>query len=248
MGEILHGKTAIVTGASSGIGAEVAEALGGEGANVVLVGRDEARLQATSERVASTGASAEVVQADITEDGASEEIVARAISRFDSLTTLVNCAGAFEMVPLEEALESLDRQWRINVRAPFDLTRVAVPHMRPGGSVMFFSSVTALVGYPQESAYAASKGAIISMARALAIEEAPNDVRVNCIIPGVTRTPMNEAYFSLPGNEASFAATIPLGRLGTPQDVTSAVVFLASDGSRYMTATSIRLDGGLAAS
>ena len=133
MGRSLDGKTAIVTGASSGIGAEVAKTLGREGANVVLVGRDEPRLQAVREQVESAGASAEVVRADITEDGASEEIVGSTMRRFGTLTTLVNCAGVFEMAPLEEGLESLDRQWRINVRAAFDLTRVAIPHLRPGG-------------------------------------------------------------------------------------------------------------------
>ena len=113
--------------------------------------------------------------------------------------------------------------------------------------MIFFSSLVALLGSPASSAYAASKGAILSMARALAIEEAPNEVRVNCIIPGIVRTAMNEAFVSLPENEASLKATIPLSRLGSPQEIAPAVAFLASDGSRYMTATSIRLDGGLAA-
>ena len=247
MSKALQGKIAIVTGASSGIGAAVAVALANEGAKVAAVGRDEGRLLQTIEEIRQAGGEAEKVVADMTEDGAADRIVEEAVSHFGGITTLVNCAGAFEMARLEDGLETLDNQWRVNVRAPFDLTRAAIPHLRPGGSVIFFGSATAVIGSAGSSAYAAAKGALPSMARALAIEEAPNQVRVNCIIPGLVRTRMNEAYVSVPKNEEALKASIPLGRVGSVEDIAPAVVYLASDGSSFMTAQSLVLDGGLTA-
>jgi NAD(P)-dependent dehydrogenase (short-subunit alcohol dehydrogenase family) len=157
----LSGKTAVVTGASSGIGRAIAEALAEAGADLVLVGRDEARLHEAIDAVLARGAEAEPVVVELTADEAPAMIVAAAVERFGGVQILVNCAGIFEPQPFEtQPLESFDRQMAVNVRAPFALTQAALPYLRPGGAVVNISSIAGHAGFPQSAAYCASKGAI----------------------------------------------------------------------------------------
>ncbi|ADB52801.1 SDR family NAD(P)-dependent oxidoreductase [Conexibacter woesei] len=239
----LDGKVALVTGASSGIGAEIARTFAEAGADVALVARDPARLDATNAAVTAAGRRAEVVSADLTDDAAPPAVVSAVVERFGQLDVLVNAAGVFEMAPLQESLSGFDRQWQLNVRAPLHLTAAAIPHLRERrGSVLFFSSIGGRVGFASGVGYCASKGAVEQVVRALALEEAPNGVRVNAIAPGNVRTRMNEDLD--PEFERAMNALTPLGRFGRVDEIAPMAAFLASDHATYVTGASIGLDGG----
>lgn len=235
----------LITGASSGIGAAIAHALGGSGADVVLVGRDRGRLD---DRRRPLGDSAVAVAVDLTDDAAPRQIVDTALERFASLDVIVHSAGIFEPRPfVESSLESFDRQMDLNVRAPFALTQAAVPHLRGGGVVIFISSIAGHAAFPNSAAYCATKGAVELMTRALAVELAPEGIRVNALAPGNIRTPMNEHLLESAEYEASMVERTPFGRVGVVEDIAPVAVFMASDAARYVHGTSWLVDGGWAA-
>ncbi|GAF43675.1 SDR family NAD(P)-dependent oxidoreductase [Rhodococcus wratislaviensis] len=243
----LSGKKALVTGASSGIGAEIAFTLAQAGADVAIVGRDESRLRETSERIEEAGGKVVKIAADLTADGAAEKVVAETVFSLGGLTTLVHSAGIFEVIPMIEGVESLDRALAINIRAPYALTSAALPHLRGGGAVVFVSSIGGHVGFPGCTAYGASKGAIEALVKSLAVEEAPNGVRVAAVAPGNIRTPINAHLFTDPEYLAQELALTPAGRIGEVQDIAPAVAFLASNHASYVTGTSLVIDGGVVA-
>lgn len=245
----LSGKTAVVTGASSGIGRAIAEAMAEAGANLVLVGRDATRLQETIDVVRARGAAAEPVTVELTSDDAPATIVDAALRRFGALNVLVNCAGIFEPQPFAtQPLESFDRQMAVNVRAPFALTQAALPHLQPEGAVVNISSIAGYKGFPQSAAYCASKAAVELMTRALGSELGPLGVRVNCVAPGNIRTPMNAGQFAASREyERSLEERTPLGRIGETEDIAAAVVYLASPAAKFVNGASWLVDGGWAA-
>jgi NAD(P)-dependent dehydrogenase (short-subunit alcohol dehydrogenase family) len=241
----LAGKVAIVTGASSGIGAAVARGMAAAGADVVLTGRDAARL---GEAAAATGERAHAVPCDLTADGAPAAVVAAAVERFGTVDVLFHSAGIFEPQPFADTpLASFDRQMALNVRAPFALTQAALPHLLDGGVVIFVSSIAGHAAFPNSAAYCATKGAIELMTRALAVELAPQGVRVNALAPGNIRTAMNEHLLASREYEASMVQRTPYGRVGVVEDIVGVAVFLASDAARYVHGVSLLVDGGWAA-
>jgi NAD(P)-dependent dehydrogenase (short-subunit alcohol dehydrogenase family) len=240
----LGGRVAVVTGASSGIGAAIAEALSQAGARVVLTGRDEKRLRRVADRLGEH----HVVTADLGEDDAAGTVVAETLGAFGALNVLVHSAGIFWPKPFAEApLSDFDEQFRINVRAPYALTQAALPHLRPDGSVIFISSIAGRVGFPSSTAYCGTKGAVELMTKSLAMELAPIGVRVNAIAPGNIHTPMNERFFESEDYNRSMIERTPFGRVGVVEDIAPAAVFLASDAARYIHGESILVDGGWAA-
>ena len=245
----LSGRTTVVTGASSGIGRAIAEAMAEAGANLVLVGRDEERLREAVAAVKERGSEAEAAAVELTADNAASTIIAAAMKRFSALNILVNCAGIFEPQSFEtQPLESFDRQMAVNVRAPFALTQAALPHLRPDGAVVNISSIAGYAGFPLSAAYCATKGAVELMTRALAAELGPQGVRVNCVAPGNIRTPMNAGQFAAsPEYERSLEDKTPLGRIGETEDIAAAVVYLASPAAKFVNGASWLVDGGWAA-
>ena len=240
----LEGKVAIVTGASSGIGFSIAEAMSEAGAKVVLVGRDEERLRRCAERCREH----RVVAVDLIVDDAPARIVAETLSAFGAVDSIVHSAGIFWPKPLAEApLEDFDMQWRVNVRAPYALTQAALPHLRRDSSVTFVSSIAGQVAFPNSAAYCATKGAIEQLTKALAVELSPMGVRVNAIAPGNIRTPMNEELLKSKEYEQMYLDGTPYGRVGVVEDIAPLAVFLASDAARYIHGESILVDGGWAA-
>ncbi len=241
----LDGKTAIVTGASSGIGAAIAEAMAQAGAKVVLVGRAEDRLARTA---AACGDGHACVIADVTSDGAPERIVQGALDAFGQIDSIVHSAGIFVPRPFPESpVASLDEQWRVNVRAPYAITHAAYAHLLPGSSVIFISSIAGRLGFPSSAAYCATKGAIEMLVKALSTEFAPRGVRVNAIAPGNIHSPMNEEFFRSPEYERAMIERTPAGRVGVVEDIAPAAVFLASEAARYVHGVSLLVDGGWAA-
>jgi NAD(P)-dependent dehydrogenase (short-subunit alcohol dehydrogenase family) len=240
-GRRLEGKSAIVTGASSGIGIATAAAMAREGARLLLVGRDEERLARCAECVGEH----RVVAVDVTSAEAPEVIVQAALEAFGGIDVIVHSAGIFEPMPFEQTTaESLDRQWATNVRAPFLITQAASPHLQPGSSVTFISSIAGYVAFPNSVAYCATKGAVELMTRALALELSPRGVRVNTIAPGNIKTPMNEPFRAMAGYEERMDALTPAGRHGEPEEIAAAIVFVASDEASFVHGASFLVDGG----
>jgi NAD(P)-dependent dehydrogenase (short-subunit alcohol dehydrogenase family) len=236
----------VITGASSGIGAEVAFAAADRGYDLVVVGRHRDRLDAVARRAQDLGAMVEPLVADVAEDGSAEAIVERGLERFGGLDVLVPCAGVFDVGTIEELpLESFDEQLRTNVRAPYCLVRASLPHLREGSSVVFVSSMCGSIGLPRSAAYCATKGAIEQLTRALALELSPRGVRVNAVAPGIILTPLNDAEITGSADyRRSLLDRIPAGRIGSASDVASVVLFLASEAASYVHGVSVPIDGG----
>ena len=242
----LAGKTIIVTGASSGMGAATAVTLGAAGASVVLVARDAGRLRSTAEAVVAAGGRALAVTADLADYGSGRLIVDATVGTFGGIDGIVNNASLFQPGPLENvSLEGLEQQWRVNVAAPIALTQAALPHLGPGSTVVFISSTVAHAGFAGYSEYTATKGAVEAAARALAVELAPRGIRVNTVAPGFVRTPMvTPALEANPELEGWLSSKTPLGRIGEPNEIASAVAFLLSPLSAYVVGASLVADGG----
>lgn len=238
-------RVAIVTGASSGIGMETASQLASAGAQVVLVGRDTDRLEDVTRRLRADGAEATAIRADLEEADAAEEVAAAAVERFGRIDLLVHSAGIFEPAPLRETPDaSFERQWRVNVRAPFQLSKLAVPHMPSGSAIVFISSTVAHTGFAACAAYSATKGAVEAMARALSAELAPG-IRVNAIAPGFVRTPMvTRQLEGNPDMEGGLLEKTPVGFIGRPEDIGRLVAFVCSPLSAYTHGSTLVVDGG----
>lgn len=243
----LHGKVSIVTGASSGIGAEIARALGASGSDVVLVGRSQQRLASSTAVVAANGTGVAHIAVDLRDDSAAQAIVDGAIAQFGRIDVLVHSAGIYMQASLDDTTDEIfDQQWETNVRGPFRLTRAARPHLTRGSSIIFVSSMSGHVGSPNDSAYCASKGAVELLVKALATELAPEGIRVNAVAPGNVRTQMNKELIT-PDVEQDILAVTPVGRVGLVSDISPAVVYLASDASAYVVGASLPIDGGFIA-
>jgi len=249
------GRVALVTGATSGIGAAIAREFARLGYGVMLAGRDAARGTALEQELAGTGASVALWLGDLRAPEACESLVAATLERFGGLDVLVNNAGVIHRATAEE---TSDAQWRetlaVNVDGVFYLSRAAVPALRRrgGGVIVNIGSDWSLVGGQRAVAYCASKGAVVQMTRAMALDHARENIRVNCVCPGECDTPMLARELAQQGGDpasarAALAAEIPLGRIATPQDVAAAVVFLASDAARQITGTALSVDGGATA-
>ncbi len=244
----LSGRNAIVTGATSGMGAGSAVALARAGASIVAVGRDEQRLAETIAAVEGAGGRAVPVQADLVDEGAPERIVETALSEFGSLEILVSCAGIYDSAAVGQdgvdTLDVLDRQWATNARAPYRLAEAALPHMSEGAAMVFFSSTMARFGIGYGAAYSMSKAAVEAMVRVLGVELGPRGIRVNAISPGWIETPMSAEARADPAITNFAIAATPMGRLGTVEDVASVVVYLASDAASFVHGTTIYAEGG----
>ena len=241
----LAGKGAIVTGASSGIGAAVAETFARAGADVALSGRDPGKLETVAASVREHGRRAHVVAHDLALDAEPGRLVDEAREALGAVNIVVHSAGLFESTPLlETSLDSFDRQFALNVRACFLLTQAAVTHMTAGDALVFVSSIAGHVAFPNSVAYCGTKGALELMAKALCTELAPVGIRVNIVAPGNIKTPMNAPLRAMKGYEDGCNELTPVGRFGEVGEIADAVVFLASDKASYMHGASLLIDGG----
>jgi NAD(P)-dependent dehydrogenase (short-subunit alcohol dehydrogenase family) len=242
----LEDRTAVVTGASRGIGAAIATALDAAGARVALVARSADDLTAVA---AGLEHEPVVIAVDLAEPDAPTTVAAAALAALGGVDVLVNNAALGVRTDSTELDGStIDRIHQLNVRNLLLLTTALVPQMveRGRGSVINVSSVSSQVGTPRRSAYAASKGAVDALTRSLAMEYGPHGIRFNAVAPGVIVTSMWERNRAVPGVIEQVEAQVALRRWGLPDDVADVVVFLASDAARYVTAQTIEVDGGMA--
>jgi NAD(P)-dependent dehydrogenase (short-subunit alcohol dehydrogenase family) len=242
----LHGRTALVTGASRGIGAAIAVALDRAGARVALSARDRSRLD---EVAASLQNSPVIIEADLADVAAPPRLAAAALDEFQTVDILVNNAAAAARLPtLELDATLIDNLYAVNVRAPLLLITALLPAMQKSGrgSIINLSSVSGVVGTPRRAAYAATKGALDAATRSLARELGGDGIRVNAVAPGVVDTDLWARNKAIPGVTEQIDAQTALGRWAVPEDIADVVVFLASDAARFITGETICADGGMA--
>ncbi len=248
----LAGKIAIVTGAGRGIGHAIATRFGAEGAFVVAANRNSDEGEAVAAEVAAGGGEAVFIRTDIRKPEDCERLVAETESRYGRIDVLCNNAGVGMLLSVEDTtLEDYEYIMDTNVRGAFWLTKHAVGGMvrRGSGSIINLASVASFVGFENDAAYCASKGALMMLTRQVALDYAAAGVRVNAICPGFIDTPEMHHYCRQQDDpEAALAAcdaAHPMGRVGQPAEVAAAAVFLASDECSFMTGASLVVDGGL---
>jgi len=241
----LGDRVAIITGAASGIGAAIAKAFTISGARVVAVDRNADRLKKVVNELNSIGSTTIAIETELTDTAAITRVVETSLETFGKINVLVHCAGIFSPLPFNETTrEDFILHMDVNLLAPFELSRLALPHLQPGSSIIFVTSTTERIGSPNTTAYAASKAALSSMMRGMAVELAARDICVNAVSPGFTATPMNEFLRKNQTIVDEAIACIPAGRLAQPEDIAPSVVFLASKGARYIQGMILGVEGG----
>lgn len=247
-GPKLDGKVAIVTGASKGIGAAIAKALGAEGASVVVnYASSKEGAEVVKGVIEQSGGKAIVVKGDVSKQADAKGIVDAAIAAFGRLDILVNNSGVYEWGALEDVTEgSFHRQFDINVLGTLLTTQAAIGHLTEGGSVINIGSAVSTSQPAQSSVYTATKAAVDAITGVLAKELGARKIRVNSINPGIVETEGSKsAGFIGSPQEALFVSMTPLGRTGQPDDIADIAVFLASDASRWLTGEKLTASGGL---
>jgi NAD(P)-dependent dehydrogenase (short-subunit alcohol dehydrogenase family) len=247
----LANKTAFITGGNSGIGLATAKLFVAEGARVVITGRNKATLEAAAKAL---GPNALAIEADATDIAATEAAIKQAVAKFGKLDVVFANAGIAGGTPLGSAtLETFEKVIRTNITAVFFTIQAAVPHLNDGGaSIILNGSVISVLGNPGYSAYAASKAGVRAMARVMASELSPRNIRVNVVSPGAIRTPIWGEAIATPEAEKAFekriGAITPLGRIGEPDHISRTVLFLASDDAAHVQGQELFVDGGATAS
>ena len=247
----MEGKIALITGGGTGIGRATALAFAREGAKVTLMGRRLEPLVVTAREV---GGSALVVTGDLSSAPDIDDAIRSTVARFGGLNVLVNNGAVLHAGTAESHTEQeWDETFNINVKGLWMLSRAVLPYMRNagGGSIVNLSSVLGLVGARNRAAYAASKGAVTLLTKSMALDHAHENIRVNCICPGIVDTDLVAGFVkNSPHPEKARQERIalhPMGRFGTPDDIASCAVFLASDESKWITGAAIPVDGGFTA-
>ena len=245
----LKGKNAVVVGGSKGIGQAMAEGLAAAGADVILVSRRQAELDAVARELASgSRASVKGVAADISSAQGCRELVRRLEDDCGHIDILVNCAGANAR---SSALEFTEEEWDLvqntQLKGVFFLCQAAARHMKERGirgKIINIGSVSSVIGLPNMISYCAAKGGVVQLTRGLAVELAPYGICVNAMIPGYTKTEMTRPVFENPERVAQLLPRIPLNRFAECRDYSGIAVYLASPASDYVTGAAIPVDGG----
>jgi len=249
----LKDKIALVVGGTRGIGRGIVEAFADEGADVVFLGRNEAAGRSLEAAIASSGGRAEYLSCDVLELDQLEDAISDVVRRKGGLDILVNNAGYALGLSLEEStLAAYDQLFDLNVRAAFFAMKWGAGAMFAsdrGGSIINITSTAATRGFPNRALYCGTKGALMQMSRAAALDVASHRVRINCLSPGMVDTELlREIHFGGQDNQDALVDEIgrlaPLGRVGRPSEIAAAAVYLASDDAAWVTGAEIRVDGG----
>jgi NAD(P)-dependent dehydrogenase (short-subunit alcohol dehydrogenase family) len=244
----LAGRRGLVTGAASGLGRATAIELARQGACVVVADIDDARGRDTADLAAAEGAEALFVSVDVTDYGSVEAMVATAVETFGGLDLAVNNAGTTGAggATAEYDLDDWRSTMAINLDSVFFCLRTEIPAMlATGGAIVNVASGAGLVGFAGLPAYVASKHGVVGLTRAAALEYAKRGIRINCVCPGSTRTPMLEGFMGGdPKIEKMMTSAVPLGRLGRPDEIATAIAWLCSDAASFVVGHALAVDGG----
>jgi NAD(P)-dependent dehydrogenase (short-subunit alcohol dehydrogenase family) len=249
------GKVALVTGAGTGIGRAVCVRLAEEGADVVVTSQTPRNVEETCRLAEEASGRAPLgIPLDIGERALVDDVVGQVVERFGRIDILSNNAG-IELAHGPPLTETTDAEWerifRVNVTGMFYACRAAIPHMPDGSSIVNMASINSFIAWENDAPYTATKGAVLQLTRALALELAPRAIRVNAVCPGVIDTPLTTSFLDLASDpealRAEYAAASPLGRMGTPEEVANCVLFLASDESSFVTGSALVVDGATTA-
>jgi NAD(P)-dependent dehydrogenase (short-subunit alcohol dehydrogenase family) len=243
-------QTVIVTGAASGIGRATAQLFAAEGARVVLADVQDDLGQAARRQIEAQSGTAHFVHCDVAQETDVQRLVEETVRLFGPIHAMFLNAGIGLAKSLTDTMPAeWDRVLGVNVRGVYLCCRHAIPIMQRngGGSIVIDASANGLMAEADLGAYCASKGALIALTRSLALDYARHDIRVNCVCPGYIDTPINAEYFAVPGALEKAARLHPLGRVGQPEEVARAVLFLASADASFVTGAALAVDGGLTA-
>lgn len=249
----LENKVAIITGAGMGMGREAAVLFAAEGANVVVFDLNEEAGAETVRLIENAGGAGLFVPGDVSKEAHVQEAVDRSVATFGKLDVLYANAGVLWKDRDKSVIETTEANWdivqAINLKGPFFLTKHGIPELKKagGGSIIFVGSISALVGFTlAQDSYTAAKCALIGLAKSLAVQFGPDNIRCNVIHPGMIDTPLQEPYLSNDTKRA-IAESLPLRRIGVARDIANAALFLASDESSFMTGAEMIVDGGFIA-
>jgi NAD(P)-dependent dehydrogenase (short-subunit alcohol dehydrogenase family) len=242
----LAGKVAFITGFGSGLGQAIAVLFAREGCAVAGTSKTEAKGAETLALVERAGGKALFRRGDVGNSKEMAELIDETVRRFGGLDIVVNSAGVRTNGSITEITEDAwDRTLDTNLKGAFVVSRLAIPEMikRGGGVILHIAARSGMLGQAGRAAYCASKGGMVTLTEAMAMDHAKNKIRVNCICPGPTRTPMVDT--STPEKLARYTTRVPLGRIGEPEDVAYAALYLASDDASFVTAAILPVDGGM---
>jgi NAD(P)-dependent dehydrogenase (short-subunit alcohol dehydrogenase family) len=242
----LNNKVAFITGFGSGLGQAIAVMFAKEGAAVAGTSTTEAKGRETLAMVENVGGKALFRAGDVGNSAQMKGLIEETVARFGGLDILVNSAGVRTNGSITDITEEdWDRTLDVNLKGAFVLSRLAIPEMkkRGGGVILHIAARSGMLGQAGRAAYCASKGGMVRLTEAMAMDHAPDRIRVNCICPGPTRTPMVDT--STPEKLARYKTRVPLGRIGEPEDVAYAALYLASDEASLVTAAILPVDGGM---
>ena len=243
----LSGHVAVITGASKGLGRQMAESLSETGAAVALVARNEALLNEVAAGIREKGGTAEVIVADVTDEAAAAEVVQTVTERLGVCDILINNAGINNRKSIEDfSLEEWNEILAVNLTGPFLMSRAFVPGMKEKnwGRIINMTSIMSHVSLPNRTGYSASKAGLLGFVRALALELAPNNITVNGISPGPFATEMNKPLIEDPEKNKQFLARLPIGRWGRVEEIGQLAVYLSSEGAGFITGADVVIDGG----
>ena len=246
----LDGKVAIVTGGAGGIGEALALGLGYQGATVVVSSRNQQAIAAVAEKIsAETGSEALAIAADVTDESSIQGLVDAVLDKYGKIDILVNAMGMnIKRDAFDYPLEDWDKLFEVNVKGTMAACKAVGKVMREqqGGAIVNLSSVRGIRGYTGgNSGYCATKGAVELITKALALEWAPHGIRVNALGPALVITPGTNHIAENPQLAAKYAAAVPLGRIGQPEDMVGAVVYLCSEGASFVTGETLNVNGGI---
>ena len=242
----LNGKVAFITGFGSGLGQAIAILFAREGAAVAGTSKTEAKGRDTVALIEKKGGRALFGAGDVSDAKAMKALIGKTVDRFGGIDIVVNSAGVRTNGSITEITEEAwDLTLNTNLKGAFIVSRLAIPEMkkRGGGVILHIAARSGMLGQAGRAAYCASKGGLVTLTEAMAMDHAADRIRVNCICPGPTRTPMVDT--STPEKLLRYESRVPLGRIGEPQDVAHAALFLASDEGSFVTAAILPVDGGM---